>query len=87
MEGHGIPCRHLDYPGLSIAYFIDKPSLLGTDWTALQSLSADQTALLGAARLLISFEEAEMPQSFLPPGRKQFLLPVEETDEECEEDG
>ncbi|ORY97956.1 mediator of RNA polymerase II transcription subunit 1-domain-containing protein [Syncephalastrum racemosum] len=87
MEGHGVPCRHLDYPGLSIAYFIDKRSLLETDWTALQSSSADQSGLLGAARLLISFEEAETPQSFLPAGRKQFLLPVEETDEECEEDG
>ena len=36
MEGHGIPNKHLDYPGLSISYWISKEHFLGSDWEAVQ---------------------------------------------------
>lgn len=37
MEGHGLPSYHLDFPGLSIAYWISKELVIGNDWAAVRS--------------------------------------------------
>ncbi|KAG2219623.1 hypothetical protein INT45_011348 [Circinella minor] len=82
MEGHGIPNKHLDYPGLSISYWISKEHFLGSDWEAVQETTEkgeNHPLLLETAKVLISFEESERPQSFIPPNRKHYMLDFEES--------
>ncbi|KAI8377586.1 uncharacterized protein BYT42DRAFT_497464 [Radiomyces spectabilis] len=84
MEGHGVPSLYLDYPGLSIAYWIDKKSMLDTDWESVRKSVENgdkHTALRPAAKLNISFEASEQSHYFLPPSRTRYLLSLEETED------
>ncbi|KAG0175982.1 hypothetical protein DFQ29_006719 [Apophysomyces sp. BC1021] len=89
MEGHGIPNLYLDYPGITLSYWIQKEFMLGTNWDEVrQQLEQDQNhpSLSRAAKLQISFEESLNPQSFLPPSRKNYLLGFDETEDSVKDE-
>ncbi|KAI9492303.1 mediator of RNA polymerase II transcription subunit 1-domain-containing protein [Zychaea mexicana] len=82
MEGHGVPNKHLDYPGLSISYWISKELFLGSDWEAVgEAIEKDENhpLLSNTAKVLISFEESQQPQYFIPTQRKHFMVDLEES--------
>ncbi|KAI9256577.1 mediator of RNA polymerase II transcription subunit 1-domain-containing protein [Phascolomyces articulosus] len=88
MEGHGIPNKHLDYPGLSISYWISKEHFLGSDWESVQETTEkgeNHILLSDTAKVLISFEESQQPQSFIPPNRKHYMLGFEESTDSAKE--
>ncbi|KAI8081280.1 uncharacterized protein BX664DRAFT_366728 [Halteromyces radiatus] len=84
LEGHGVPSFNLDYPGISIAYWIDKVKAKDIDWDDVRTSvenGKDHTALLQAAKILISFEESKTLQQFLPSHRSNYMLAFDELEE------
>jgi hypothetical protein len=77
LQGHGIPNLHLNYPGISIAYWMDKEYLDSISWdetkTAFET-GVSHAALANASRLLISFEDSIQPLTYLPETRPSCLL-------------
>ncbi|KAI8146298.1 mediator of RNA polymerase II transcription subunit 1-domain-containing protein [Fennellomyces sp. T-0311] len=82
MEGHGIPNQHLDYPGLSISYWVSKERFLGSNWEDVRESienGENNPLLLNTAKVMISFEDSQQSQSFIPPGRKHYMLDFDES--------
>ncbi|KAG1077826.1 hypothetical protein G6F42_024594 [Rhizopus arrhizus] len=77
LQGHGVPNLHLNYPGISIAYWMDKEHVDSVAWeeakTAFET-GISHTALAEASRLLISFEDSIQPVTYLPSSRPSCLL-------------
>ncbi|KAF7731884.1 hypothetical protein EC973_007715 [Apophysomyces ossiformis] len=89
MEGHGIPNLYLDYPGITLSYWIQKEILENTNWEEVrQQLEQDQNppSLSEAAKLQISFEESLELQTFLPSSRKSYLLGFDETEDSIKDE-
>lgn len=77
LQGHGIPNLHLNYPGISIAYWMDKDHLDSISWGEIKTAfetGISHTALANASRLLISFEDSIQPLTYLPATRPSCLL-------------
>ncbi|KAI9320735.1 mediator of RNA polymerase II transcription subunit 1-domain-containing protein [Dichotomocladium elegans] len=88
MEGHGVPNQHLDYPGISISYWINKELVLGNDWNeALESITRGENhpSFSLASKVLISFEDSQKPNYFIPPVRKNYLLDFDESQSSIKE--
>lgn len=88
LEGHGIPNLHLDYPGISIAYWMCKQDMVNTKWHEIQhAFQKDENhpALSNSSKLLISFEDSIQPQCYLPPSRSGYLLQPTESEESINE--
>ncbi|KAI9279811.1 mediator of RNA polymerase II transcription subunit 1-domain-containing protein [Sporodiniella umbellata] len=88
-EGHGIPCMNLDYPGISLAYWLEKSTAVDVDWSEVQESFRDKKnhpILSKASRLLISFENSVQPMYYLPSSRPSYLLKFDETDEDIDEE-
>jgi hypothetical protein len=84
LEGHGIPNMHLDYPGISIAYWMDKEAIKSSDWNGIkQSFEKGENnpSLSNSSKLLISFEDSIQPMYFLPASRSGYLLEFDETED------
>ncbi|KAI8994632.1 mediator of RNA polymerase II transcription subunit 1-domain-containing protein [Pilobolus umbonatus] len=89
LEGHGIPCLHLDYPGISINYWMDKYTTINTHWDEVNHyIQRDEThpILSKAHKLLISFEDFSQPIYYLPPSRSHYLLNYDDTEESVKDD-
>ncbi|EIE75396.1 hypothetical protein RO3G_00100 [Rhizopus delemar RA 99-880] len=87
-EGHGIPCLHLSYPGISIAYWLDKPTIASTDWNQVKQLlqqNENHDVLLRASKILISFEDSTQLMHYLPLSRPNYLLAFDETEDSIKE--
>ncbi|KAI7893801.1 uncharacterized protein EV154DRAFT_416287 [Mucor mucedo] len=90
LEGHGIPNLHLDYPGISIAYWMCKQAIDSSQWHDIKHAfqqGQNHPALSNASKLLITFEDSIQPQSYLPPSRSGYLLQPNETEESINEGG
>lgn len=88
LEGHGIPNLHLDYSGISIAYWMDKEAIKTSNWNGIQQSfekGENHASLYNSSRLLISFEDAIQPMHFLPATRSAYLLQFDESEESIEE--
>ncbi|KAI9365745.1 hypothetical protein BD770DRAFT_312536 [Pilaira anomala] len=88
LEGHGIPNLHLDYPGISISYWMSKQAINHNNWSQMeQAFQNDETdpALSNSCKLLISFEDSIQPMCYLPPSRFTYLLGFDETEESIKE--
>jgi hypothetical protein len=88
LEGHGIPSLHLTYPGISVAYWMDKENVIDTHWSEIKSsFEQDQNhaSLLNTCRLLISFEDSIQPMHYLPASRPDYLIKLEDTEESVTE--
>jgi hypothetical protein len=88
MEGHGIPCLHLDYPGISICYWIDQNTVYNNNWEATKidfEGGGNNSSLSKASKLLISFEESIQPMICLPASKPHYLLGFEETEDSVKE--
>ncbi|KAI7899121.1 uncharacterized protein BX663DRAFT_488644 [Cokeromyces recurvatus] len=86
LEGHGIPTFHLGYPGISIAYWMNKEQIKSIDWeevkTSLFDKSQSHPLLSLASRVLITFEDSIQLMYYLPTqSRTSYLLGFEETEE------
>ncbi|KAI9477999.1 MAG: mediator of RNA polymerase II transcription subunit 1-domain-containing protein [Benjaminiella poitrasii] len=86
LEGHGIPTFHLGYPGIALAYWMDREHTNKTDWEEVKTVLFDQTqnhsSLSLASRLLITFEDSLQPMHYLPTqSRTSYLLGFDETEE------
>jgi hypothetical protein len=83
LEGHGIPNLHLDYPGISIAYWMCKKATDGSNWEEIkQSFEKGENhpSLSNSSKLLISFEDSIQPMHYLPTTRSGYLLEFDETE-------
>ncbi|KAG2207159.1 hypothetical protein INT47_012212 [Mucor saturninus] len=90
LEGHGIPNLHLDYPGISIAYWMCKQAIDSSQWHDIKRAfqqGQNHPALSNTSKLLISFEDSIQTQSYLPPSRSGYLLQPNETEESINEGG
>ncbi|KAI7885606.1 hypothetical protein K492DRAFT_141418 [Lichtheimia hyalospora FSU 10163] len=88
MEGHGIPNQHFDYPGLSISYWMCKALVLGNDWDEVHGYiteSKSHPSFSHASKLLISFEDSQKLNSFIPPTRNKYLLEYDESQDAVKE--
>ncbi|CEG66098.1 hypothetical protein RMATCC62417_02741 [Rhizopus microsporus] len=87
LEGHGIPCLHLNYPGISICYWVDK-SHNDIDWEQVkeQYIQRDEyhPILSQSSKLLISFEDCIQEMHYLPTTRSNYLLEFDETEEDID---
>ncbi|RCH88753.1 hypothetical protein CU097_004074, partial [Rhizopus azygosporus] len=87
LEGHGIPCLHLNYPGISICYWVDK-SHNDIDWEQVkeQYIQRDEYHLIlsQSSKLLISFEDCIQEMHYLPTTRSNYLLEFDETEEDID---
>ncbi|KAI8337588.1 hypothetical protein BC941DRAFT_352892 [Chlamydoabsidia padenii] len=89
-EGHGVPNLFLDYPGISIAYWVDKLKAKTIDWNSVGAAIEEgkvHSSLRDTAKLHISFEESQAPHYFLPPHRSNYMLAFDETEESISETG
>ncbi|CAO3668612.1 unnamed protein product [Rhizopus stolonifer] len=87
-EGHGVPCLHLSYPGISLAYWLDKSATTNTDWNQVQESfqqNKNHPILFNASKLLISFENSVQSMHYPPPSRPTYLLGFDETEESVKE--
>ncbi|CEP12406.1 hypothetical protein [Parasitella parasitica] len=83
MQGHGIPNLHLNYPGVSIAYWMDKKDRDSANWQEVKTAfdnGISHSALANTSRLLISFEDSIQPLTYLPESRPSCLLGNEAED-------
>lgn len=83
LEGHGVPNLHLDYPGISIAYWMDKKVIEGCNWTEMKESfekNENHPSLSNASKLLLSFEDSIQPMCYLPPSRDSYLLNYNENE-------
>ncbi|ORZ18908.1 hypothetical protein BCR42DRAFT_478055 [Absidia repens] len=90
LDGHGIPSLYLDYPGISIAYWINKTKAKTIDWDDVRDTVEQKKihpSLRQAAKLLISFEESKTSQYFLPPYRSNYMLTFDECEDSINETG
>lgn len=88
LDGHGIPSLHLDYPGISIAYWMDKKVINGCNWEEIQQSfenNENHPALSNTSKLLLSFEDSIQPMCYLPPSRSAYLLDFHENEETIRE--
>ncbi|KAI8885357.1 hypothetical protein K501DRAFT_180104, partial [Backusella circina FSU 941] len=88
MEGHGIPCLHLDYPGISICYWIDQHTVYKNNWDSVKGDfegGISCPSLSKASKLLISFEESIQPMFCLSASKPHYLLGLEETEDSVKE--
>lgn len=88
LDGHGIPSLHLDYPGISIAYWMDKKVINGANWEEIQQSfenNENNPALSNTSKLLLSFEDSIQPMCYLPPSRSAYLLDFHENEETIRE--
>ncbi|KAL4210481.1 mediator of RNA polymerase II transcription subunit 1-domain-containing protein [Rhizopus microsporus] len=87
LEGHGIPCLHLNYPGISICYWVDKFHN-DIDWEQVkeQYIQRDKyhPILSQSSKLLISFEDCIQEMHYLPTTRSSYLLEFDETEEDID---
>ncbi|CAO3631407.1 unnamed protein product [Mucor fragilis] len=77
VQGHGVPNLHLNYPGISIAYWMDKEHMDNVPWEEAKSAfetGISHAALAEASRLLLSFEDSIEPVTYLPASRPSCLL-------------
>ncbi|GAN00585.1 hypothetical protein MAM1_0001c00007 [Mucor ambiguus] len=77
LQGHGVPNLHLNYPGISIAYWMDKEHVDNVPWEDAKSAfetGINHAALAEASRLLLSFEDSIQPVTYLPASRPSCLL-------------
>jgi hypothetical protein len=84
LEGHGIPTLYLNYPGISISYWMTREDLNSTSWDEVKSAfdnKQSHPALLNTSRLLISFEDSIQPIQYLPPSISSYLIQPEEMEE------
>lgn len=89
MEGHGIPNLHLDYPGISISYWMCKNAIGNSNWDQIQrafEMGQNDPALHNTSKLLISFEDSIQPMCYLPESRPRYLLGFDESEESIKED-
>lgn len=90
LEGHGIPNLHLDYPGISIAYWMCKQAIDSSNWNEIKHAfqkGENHPALSNSSKLLISFEDSIQTLCYVPPSRSGYLLESNETEESVNEDG
>lgn len=84
LEGHGIPTLYLNYPGISISYWMNKQDLNSTSWDEVRSAldnKQSHIALLNTSRLLISFEDSIQPIQYLPSSRTSYILQPDDMEE------
>ncbi|KAI8641571.1 mediator of RNA polymerase II transcription subunit 1-domain-containing protein, partial [Parasitella parasitica] len=82
-QGHGIPNLHLNYPGISIAYWMDKEHMDSINWQEVKTTfetGISHSALANTSRLLISFEDSIQPLTYIPESRPSCLLGNEAED-------
>ncbi|GAA5794946.1 hypothetical protein HPULCUR_000296 [Helicostylum pulchrum] len=88
LEGHGIPNLHLDYPGISISYWMCKNAISGSNWDQIQQafeMGQNDPALHNTSKLLISFEDSIQPMCYLPASRPRYSLGFDESEESIKE--
>lgn len=88
LEGHGIPNLHLDYPGISIAYWMCKRAIDSSQWHDIKQAfqqGQNHPALSNSSKLLISFEDSIQLQSYLPSSRSGYLLQPNENEDSINE--
>ncbi|CAO3608624.1 unnamed protein product [Cunninghamella echinulata] len=89
LEGHGIPSLYLNYPSVSIAYWIDKGKSSTIDWDDVGNhieSGKHHPSLSEAATLFISFEESKSLHQFLPPHRSNYMLSSDEIEDDIKLD-
>jgi hypothetical protein len=88
LEGHGIPSLHLQYPGISIAYWMNRQDVIDSHWSEIKSSfeqGQNHPSLSNTFRLLVSFEDSIQPMCYLPASKPNYLMKKEDTEESITE--
>ncbi|KAI8984722.1 mediator of RNA polymerase II transcription subunit 1-domain-containing protein [Mycotypha africana] len=89
VEGHGIPSLHFNFPGISIAYWMDIDMINQTTWDEVKTAfdnGENPLQLADSHRLLLSFETSIQLIPYLPSTRSSYLISMEETEESIDQE-